>query len=401
MSDSEVEIIEPVEEFSYTDDSKAYYDPENSPEHLKEQYDMFKGRGGVVYQQYDVVLQASTNKCKFKCKKCSKLYTPPAGNSQTSNLLRHFRLCNEQSGMIEKEHEEKFKAQQAKALEKKRRVQPTVQDLFGNAIRGVKPKEKRMTIVDYNQPRLAMAWHALVSATPPGQMISDSMLDVVASFIEVPAACILTLEGYSRDTIVQDMLKVKTDFTSHMKDTLKDQHFLSGTSDLWTKPNKGGSYSAFTVSYVNKNYEVIEMLIGFSKCYSRHTGVHLSELWTEECKTYDIIEKLDYMTLDGASNNGTGVQSFNDINNTNVGQLWCILHIGNLCGKDALKEDFNGLLERVRGLIKQVNNCEAARLVLEERALALGYDISHLSTDMPVRWLSSFRAVVAVNLFLS
>ena len=79
------------------------------------------------------------------------------------------------------------------------------------------------------------------------------------------------------------------------------------TFDMWTSPN----YRAFlgvVVHWMDENLRLHSTVLGLRRFRGRHTGENQAKHFWDIIKTYQITEKIGYLTLDNTSNNDTALQ---------------------------------------------------------------------------------------------
>jgi hypothetical protein len=90
--------------------------------------------------------------------------------------------------------------------------------------------------------------------------------------------------------------KIKEELTGNFK--------VSLSLDAWTSPNRY-AFLAIVAHYIDDNWKLKELLIGFEVLYGKHTGQNMASAVYEVLKQYDIHNRLFAVTTDNAANNNT------------------------------------------------------------------------------------------------
>ena len=76
---------------------------------------------------------------------------------------------------------------------------------------------------------------------------------------------------------------------------------VSITTDVWTD-STGSSYASFTVHFVDSKWTLVSYLLACSKLKGKHTGSELSRFLVSTAKSYKILKKILFVSVDNASN---------------------------------------------------------------------------------------------------
>lgn len=147
-----------------------------------------------------------------------------------------------------------------------------------------------------------------------------------------------------------------------------DNGKFSATTDLWSSGNKF-AMMAVTVSWIDRNFEMNEAVIGFRQLSGQHTGLNIAELFENVLREFkierkvskswsQILEGLVYflkinfltfplfqlmcVTTDNASSNGTFINHLSDklscLDGGFKADNWirCFAHVINLAVKESL-----------------------------------------------------------------
>lgn len=107
---------------------------------------------------------------------------------------------------------------------------------------------------------------------------------------------------------------------------------LSFTQDIWTSIT-GQSYVGIVASYITSNFELKTKMLAMKEI-SSHTGANIAEIFTSVLREYRLEEKIGFITMDNAANNGTFIEELEKnipgFENPKNHQIRCMAHIINL-----------------------------------------------------------------------
>jgi hypothetical protein len=174
---------------------------------------------------------------------------------------------------------------------------------------------------------------------------------------------------------------------------------FSATMDMWTS-NQNKSYMCVTLHWIDDNWCIQKRIVNFVHVKGRHTGIKLSETFTELMVKWYVDKKLFSLTLDNASANEVAVKDIiaDLLSNTSSAlacdgaffHVRCACHILNLVARDGLSV-IAPTIENIRQLVLAVKGSPLQWDELMRRATECGLDTSKgLSLDVATRWNSTY-----------
>ena len=174
---------------------------------------------------------------------------------------------------------------------------------------------------------------------------------------------------------------------------------FSATMDMWTS-NQNKSYMCVTLHWVDENWCIQKRIVNFVHVEGRHTGIKLSETFTELMVKWYVDKKFFSLTLDNAANNEVAVKDIiaDLLSNTSSAlvcegaffHVRCACHILNLVARDGLSV-IAPTIENIRQLVLAVKGSPLQWDELMRRANECGLDTSKgLSLDVATRWNSTY-----------
>ena len=161
------------------------------------------------------------------------------------------------------------------------------------------------------------------------------------SFIELLCLCNPNVKDIlvKADAIRDFILQLYSFNKSQIKDLFSPIDSISLTCDLWTSPNTK-AILALTGHWINKDWELKEILIDVVEVLGQHTGVNIASYVVKSLDEFGITDKIFCLTGDNASNNKTlakelenFIPSFTEKEN----RLGCTGHVFNLAAGAGLK----------------------------------------------------------------
>jgi hypothetical protein len=83
--------------------------------------------------------------------------------------------------------------------------------------------------------------------------------------------------------------------------------------DNWSSPGIRHSFMAIIATFIDKDWNIQEALIGFEPLHGSHSGKELATVVKRVIESYHIEESVHSITTDNASNNSTLIQSMNEL----------------------------------------------------------------------------------------
>ncbi|KAG2540024.1 hypothetical protein PVAP13_9NG518114 [Panicum virgatum] len=174
---------------------------------------------------------------------------------------------------------------------------------------------------------------------------------------------------------------------------------FSATMDMWTS-NQNKSYMCVTLHWVDENWCIQKRIVNFVHVEGRHTGIKLSETFTELMVKWYVDKKVFSLTLDNAAANEVAVKDIiaDLLSNTSSAlvcegaffHVRCACHILNLVARDGLSV-IAPTIENIRQLVLAVKGSPLQWDELMRRANECGLDTSKgLSLDVATKWNSTY-----------
>ena len=174
---------------------------------------------------------------------------------------------------------------------------------------------------------------------------------------------------------------------------------FSATMDMWTS-NQNKSYMCVTLHWVDENWCIQKRIVNFVHVEGRHTGIKLSETFTELMVKCYVVKKLFSLALDNAAANEVAIKDIiaDLLSNTSSALICegaffhvrCACHILNLVARDGLSV-IAPTIENIRQLVLAVNGSPLQWDELMRHANECGLDtLNGLSLDVAARWNSTY-----------
>ncbi|GES88440.1 zinc finger BED domain-containing protein 1-like [Rhizophagus clarus] len=170
-----------------------------------------------------------------------------------------------------------------------------------------------------------------------------------------------------------------------LKLLLKTAQSISLTTDLWSSRSKHG-YLGLTATWINKNFEIIDILLEISYFPTPHTAKAITEGIKNAMQKWEIKNLVVSITTDNGAN---VVAAIRDL--TPIKRLSCAAHTLQLAISKGLKVVEN-LVSRTKQLINFFSTQkQIERLIKVQKEI--GYEEPlHLIQDIFTRWNSSYLA---------
>ncbi|GET04908.1 zinc finger BED domain-containing protein 1-like isoform X1 [Rhizophagus clarus] len=170
-----------------------------------------------------------------------------------------------------------------------------------------------------------------------------------------------------------------------LKLLLKTAQSISLTTDLWSSRSKHG-YLGLTATWINKNFEIMDVLLEISYFPTPHTAKAITEGIKNAMQKWEIENLVVSITTDNGAN---VVAAIRDL--TPIKRLSCAAHTLQLAISKGLKVIEN-LVSRTKQLINFFSTQkQIERLIKVQKEI--GYEEPlHLIQDISTRWNSSYLA---------
>lgn len=229
---------------------------------------------------------------------------------------------------------------------------------------------------------------------------------------------------------------VKT-FTLTQKKVLeilkKNESKISFTIDGWTSINYK-SYYGITAHFIDKHWNIQSIVLDFLPSHGHHTGKDIASVFYSCLQEYELIDKIQGITVDNAAANTTFIKELENLLRENYldhpfnsedAHFRCFAHIINLGVQDTLKllklehEEVEGIdesdnedrmdenienlelspINKIRFLFKKIKKSEQKQNLLKTLCEAANLKYISVNIDVSTRWNSTCdMLVVAIKL---
>jgi hypothetical protein len=174
-------------------------------------------------------------------------------------------------------------------------------------------------------------------------------------------------------------------------------------------PVSSADHVAVTCHYIDDECNLVEALLDFSKVDGEHSGFNLAAKLMGILEEYDIVEKVNCITSDSASNNNRMVKELEILFNDR-GIDWpheerhipCVTHVINIAVQEFLKyiklgelnaETFtlSELLENIRQIALHIKKSDQTWAQFESICVDVDVRCLKILLDVPTRWNSTHR----------
>jgi hypothetical protein len=171
-----------------------------------------------------------------------------------------------------------------------------------------------------------------------------------------------------RNWVEEEYIRAKQQVKQRLAEARSRIHI---SFDLWTSPNSL-AICAMVAHFVNLDYRVCSVLIGFKRMKGRHQGENIAEVMIPVLEEYGISKNLGVFVADNADSNDTAIQAIltslrPDLHVDNR-RARCVGHIINLAAKAFLfgkdVDAFEASVENVEG--SPLFNAERLRQAQED-----------------------------------
>lgn len=203
---------------------------------------------------------------------------------------------------------------------------------------------------------------------------------------------------HSRRTATRDIVKMYVSKKAALRDWFKStKQRVSLTTDIWTAQATGASYMVVTVHFVDDNWQLRKLIIGF-KYITDHRGQTIATVLLE-CLAEWGIQKVFTITVDNATANTSALRRFQGEFSTLGNEalvmqgefmhVRCAAHIINLIVKDGLAEMGDSVLA-IRNAVQYVRSSTPRLKSFELRVDSGKMTRGSLPLDVKTRWNSTF-----------
>ncbi|KAG7587327.1 HAT C-terminal dimerization domain [Arabidopsis thaliana x Arabidopsis arenosa] len=203
----------------------------------------------------------------------------------------------------------------------------------------------------------------------------------------------------SRRTATRDIYEMFVKRKEEMRKWMRaTKQRVSLTTDIWTAHVTGASYMVITCHFVDANWHLRKLIIGF-KYVADHKGATIAAVLSS-CLDEWGIEKIFTITVDNATANTSALQKFERafrakngnnafILDAEMMHMRCSAHIINLIVKDGLHE-INSHVEAVRNAVTFVRSSTKRLISFDQRVDASNLSRGSLPLDVETRWNSTY-----------
>ncbi|GES86544.1 zinc finger BED domain-containing protein 1-like [Rhizophagus clarus] len=170
-----------------------------------------------------------------------------------------------------------------------------------------------------------------------------------------------------------------------LKLLLKTAQSISLTTDLWSSRSKHG-YLGLTATWINKNFEIMDVLLEISYFPTPHTAKAITEGIKNAMQKWEIENLVVSITTDNGANVVAAIQDL-----TPIKRLSCAAHTLQLAISKGLKVVEN-LVSRTKQLINFFSTQKQIEQLIKVQK-EIGYEEPlHLIQDISTRWNSLYLA---------
>jgi hypothetical protein len=196
----------------------------------------------------------------------------------------------------------------------------------------------------------------------------------------------------SRQTTTRDFTKYFNDCRAKIINSLSSVSSVAITSYIWSG-HANEDYLSVVAHYVNVDWQLEKMIIGFRLIDKSHTGHNIAESVIAVLQEYALLDKIFSVTLDNASSNTTAITKMAPKLSGYVGTLFlhqrCACHIINLIVKSAL-DVIKKYLEAFRTAISFINSSNQRIATFKRYCIVVNVRPGKFGLDMDVRWNSTY-----------
>ena len=172
-----------------------------------------------------------------------------------------------------------------------------------------------------------------------------------------------------------------------ISELLQDVTSISFTSDIWSDPHANNAYISMSGHFVNVNYERRDILLNVKHFPGRHTGVAISDIFSEMIESWKIPPSKCHLLLrDNAPNISLGAEL------AQLNSEGCFIHTLQLALNDGIfsQRSVKDIVSIGRNIVKHFSHSPLACSRLNEIQKELGVAEHKLLQDVVTRWNSTF-----------
>lgn len=200
-------------------------------------------------------------------------------------------------------------------------------------------------------------------------------------------------KSVSRTTTRNDLKKCfKTMCTRLINDIACLRGSISLTSDMWRAVSKQ-EYICVTSHYIDSNWRLQKIFIGFRAMYFEHTGENIFHTISSVMSDFNIMDCIISITLDNAASNAKAIQYFESNGIPQNGSYFfhqrCACHIINLMVKSGLKL-VTSHIHRIQEALAWIIHSTPRIADFARSCLIANKNPRQFGIDMEVRWNSTY-----------
>ncbi|KAI7742012.1 hypothetical protein M8C21_024079 [Ambrosia artemisiifolia] len=202
----------------------------------------------------------------------------------------------------------------------------------------------------------------------------------------------------SRETIIEDCIRVVEAEREKMKKVLQNVDMISLTSDCWSS-NQTVRYMCLTAHFIDSDWKMQKRVIGFVELAPPYSGEVISDGILECLSKWGIQDKIGTINLNNASDDERAIailkNSFEGKRKLHFEGMFfhvrCCARILNLVAQDGLRT-IDCCLVKIREGVKYLRKQSDRLLKFGEMARILGIETSQsLFIDVQTRWKTTHR----------
>lgn len=302
-----------------------------------------------------------------ECKLCgAKVSRGGAKTSSfnTSNLLKHLKVY----------HENEHKEIEATALEKRKLLQPTLQQTLQKSEKLKSTNPRALQITRAVAEMIALANLPLSFVENVG---FRRFMQVVEPKYEVP----------SRATIVRTVMpQVHDSVKKHVSSLLCDAPAISFTTDIWSSSVSPLSLISQTARWIDDNFQLHSVMLHAKEFRGSHTGEAIAAKFEEMLNTWNIPKEAVHVVLrDNAKNMIKGMGE------AELRSLPCVAHTLQLTVNEGLlaQKCVSDAVAIGRKIVGHFQHSPLAYSKLQDIQMDMHKPIKRLAQNVPTRWNST------------
>ena len=191
--------------------------------------------------------------------------------------------------------------------------------------------------------------------------------------------------------ICKNLPSVKSEIRQLLKDA---PSLITCTTDGWTSAALD-SYIVITAHFLNADWQMQGLIIGFEEMAIQHTGENLCEKFVEVVKDFRIENKIGSIVSDNANNAMLGITlaaAELSTGDHTVQAHRCMAHIINLIVKAGL-QTLSQPLETLKAIVKKLRKSNNALTALEGFCAGNSEKFKMPQKPTPTRWNSTYTMI--------